>query len=330
MRINIALLASAALLSAVFAQSAAAADAGIAPRPAVAPAPRWDGLYVSGSAGSTRLKANTFSSSDSDSINRTQSLSSGQFNPLTNTNIPQFFVTQDATSLNSSRSSDNVDGQNWGAVFAAAMGYNVVYANYWLVGAQAEVSRNLVKTHMVGTGTSTNSFTQSGANFSNPFFLPQTQSPFESGQTNFQKFETERTLSNDWTVSLLARIGVLATQEWLVYGLAGWSISGFELDGFRPFTLHGFTYGAGIERDFGWLRAFVQFKGINYNSKDFTDSSQTTFVSNSVNTSGGTGSPFASQFTQTQASNFKAVQRVSVSDNFFVTAGVTLPLGFSR
>src|SRR5262245_22760229 len=153
MRINIALLASAALLSAVFAQSAAAADVGIAPRPAVAPAPNWTGLYVSGSAGGTWLKANTFNASDQLSINRQQSLDSGFFNPLTGTNIAQFFVTNAQTSQFQSSSRDNVDGQNTGAVFAFTMGYNYVYANYWLIGAQAEVSRNLVKTHMVGTGT---------------------------------------------------------------------------------------------------------------------------------------------------------------------------------
>jgi opacity protein-like surface antigen len=326
MRINIALLASAAVLSAVFAQSAAAADWAMPSRPAVAPAPSWNGLYVSGSAGATWLKANTFSSSDSLDITRSQQLQAGQFNPLTGLDDPRFFVTSDQTSQFQSRSSDNVDGQNTGAVFAAAMGYNYVYANYWLIGAQAEVSRNLVKTHMVGTGTSTNLNTSSGANFSNPFFLPQTQSPIETGSTTFNRFQTERTLSNDWTVSVLARIGVLATQEWLVYGLAGWSISGFELDDFRPFTLNGFTYGAGVERDFGWLRAFVQFKGINYNSKDFSDSSTTSSVSNQVNSFPGG----AFQFVSTSASNFKSVQRVSVSDNFFVTAGVTVPLGFSR
>jgi hypothetical protein len=328
MRINIALLASAALLSAVFAQSAAAADWAMPSRPVVAPAPSWNGLYVSGSAGATWLKANTFNASDSLSITRSQSLQAGQFNPLTGTNDPRFFVTEDQTSQFQTRSSDSVDGQNTGAVFAFTMGYNYVLANSWLIGAQAEVSRNLVKTHMVGTGTSTNSSTSSGTSFSNPFFLPQIQAPFESGSTTSNKFENERTLSNDWTVSILARIGVLATQEWLVYGLAGWSISGFELDGFRPFNLNGFTYGAGVERDFGWLRAFVQFKGINYNSKEFHDSSTTSSVSNQVFAFSGGGG--ASQFVSTSASNFKSVQRVSVSDNFFVTAGVTLPLGFSR
>jgi hypothetical protein len=320
MRINIALLASAALLSSAFAQSAAAADWAMPSRPVVAPAPSWAGLYVSGSAGATWLKANTFGASNVVAIERSQQLRTF-FNPLTGTDNPVFLVSNDQTFQFQTTASDSASGSNTGAVFAFTMGYNLVFANSWLIGAQAEVSRNLVKTHMVGTGTSTESNTSSGTNFSNPFFPPQTQSPFESGSTTSNKFETERTLSNDWTVSVLARIGVLATQEWLVYGLAGWSISGFDLDGSRPFTLDGFTYGFGVERDFGWLRAFVQFKGINYHSKTFTTSSTQTVVSNDV------FSDF--QVTSTTAQNSSTVRRVSVNDNFFVTAGVTVPL-FSR
>lgn len=322
MRINIALLASAAVLSSVVGQSAVAADWAMPARPVAAPAPSWSGLYVSGSAGGTWLKANTFSQSDSLSITRSQSLQSGFFNPLTGTTITQFFVTQDTTSQFQSRSSDSASGDDIGAVFAFTMGYNLVFANSWLIGAQAEVSRNLVKTRMVGTGNSTNSNTSSGTSFSSPFFLPQTQTPFESGSSSSNKFTVENQLSNDWTVSVLARLGVLATQEWLLYGLAGWSVSGFELDGFTSFTLEGFTYGFGVERDFGWLRAFVQFKAINYNSKDFPSSSTNVQVSNQVFGN--------SQFVSTSASNSSSVQRLSVNDNYFVTAGVTVPLGLGR
>ena len=64
-------------------------------------------------------------------------------------------------------------------------------------------------------------------------------------------------------------IGYRVTPDWLVYGLVGWSWGGFEWDiGAVPFTLNGFTYGAGVEKDFGWsLCAFVQYKGISYGSK---------------------------------------------------------------
>jgi hypothetical protein len=322
MRINIALLASAALLSSVFAQSAAAADVGLAPRPVVAPAPNWAGLYVSGSAGATFLRANTFSTSVFNSTSRDQEFESGFFNPTTGMSDNRFFLTRDTTSQSVSNSSDSASGSNTGAVFAFTMGYNLVFSNYWLVGAQTEVSRNLVKTRMAGPSASNSSSNTSGTSFGNPFILPQQTTPILDTSNSPSTGTAEHQLSNDWTISVLARLGVLATQEWLVYGLLGWSVSGFELDGFRPFTLNGFTYGAGVERDFGWFRAFVQFKGINYNSKDFQTSSAGTSVTN--NFSGNF------RFTSTGSNSGSSLQRLSVNDQFFVTAGVTVPLGFYR
>jgi opacity protein-like surface antigen len=198
------------------------------------------------------------------------------------------------------------------------MGYNHVFANTWLIGAQTEVSRNLVKTRMVGSSTNNQSSTTSSTNFANPFFLPLQPNVSSQSSQNFSFNGTaESQLSNDWTISVLARLGVLATQDWLLYGLVGWSASGFELDG-RSFTLNGFTYGAGVERDFGWFRAFVQFKGINYNSKDFP----TSFNNPSSNTNNSPGF----QSVSTTSSNTSALQRVSVDDNYFVTVGVTVPL----
>ena len=203
-------------------------------------------------------------------------------------------------------SSDSATGRNTGAVFAFTMGYNLEFANSWLIGAQTEVSRNLVKTRMVGTSTSNQSSTTSGTSFGSPFFLPQQITPTQNANNFSTNSTAEHQLSNDWTISVLARLGVLATQEWLVYGLVGWSASGFELDNFRPFTLNGFTYGFGVERDFGWLRAFVQFKGINYNSKDFPTSATST--SSSSNNSQNF------QSTSTSTSNTSGVQRLSVND----------------
>jgi hypothetical protein len=268
MRIHTTLLASAALLTAVFGQSAVAADAGVTPRPAVAPAPKWDGLYVAGSAGATWLGASTFDQSATRGT-ETQQISQSAFDPATGTFSTQLFPSSTSTTQNVQTSSSSASGRNTGAVFAFTMGYNHVFANTWLVGAQTEVSRNLVKTRMVGSSTGNQSSTTSGTNFGNPFILPQVNTPFSSSQNFSSNGTTENQLSNDWTISVLARLGLLATQDWLLYGLVGWSVSGFELDGFRPFTLNGFTYGAGVERDFGWFRAFVQFKGISYNSKDF-------------------------------------------------------------
>jgi hypothetical protein len=318
MRINLGLLASAALLSSVFGQFAAAADPGLPPRPVPAPVPNWAGFYVSGSAGATWLGANTFTQSASRGTQTNQAFQSGFFDPATNTVNNQFFLTSDSTTQSVQDSSGTTTGRNTGAVFAFTMGSTLVFANTWLIGAQTEVSRNLVKTRMVGSSTSNQSETTSGRNFGSPFFpLPQQITTFQNANNFSSNGTSEHQLSNDWTISVLARLGVLATQEWLLYGLVGWSVSGFELDGFRSFTLNGFTYGAGVERDFGWFRAFVQFKGINYNSKDFPTSSS--------NPSSSTNNSANFQSVSTSSSTGSSVQRVSVNDNYFVTAGVTIP-----
>src|SRR5262245_1914459 len=322
MRIHLALLTSAALLSSLFGQSATAAEAGLPPRPVPAPVPNWAGFYVSGSAGATWLGASTFSQSATRGTGTDQSFQSGFFDPATGTFNNQFFLSQTSTSQTVNNSSSSATGRNTGAVFAFTMGYNHVFANTWLIGAQTEVSRNLVKTRMVGSSTNNQSFTSSGTNFGNPFFLPQQITTFQNSQSTAFNGTTESQLSNDWTISVLARLGVLATQDWLLYGLVGWSVSGFELDGFRPFTLNGFTYGAGVERDFGWFRAFVQFKGISYNSKDFPTSSN--------NPSSNTNNSGSFQSVSTSSSNNSALQRISVDDNYFVTVGVTVPLTFPR
>jgi len=56
----------------------------------------------------------------------------------------------------------------------------------------------------------------------------------------------------------------LVKQDWLVYGLVGWSWGGFDLDVGSVFVMNGFTYGGGVEKNFGWLRAFIQVKAIDY------------------------------------------------------------------
>jgi hypothetical protein len=73
----------------------------------------------------------------------------------------------------------------------------------------------------------------------------------------------------------MGKIGFLAMPDLLVYGLAGWSWGGFEVDQTLPYTLSGFTYGGGIERDFGWLRGFIQVKTINYREKSIMETLRT-------------------------------------------------------
>src|SRR5262245_21777769 len=221
MRIHLALLTSAALLSSLFGQSATAAEAGLPPRPVPAPAPKWDGFYVSGSAGATWLGASTFSQSATRGTQIDQS-SSTFFDPATFTQSTQLFPSFASTTQNVQNSSSSATGRDTGAVFAFTMGYNHVFANAWLIGAQTEVSRNLVKTRMVGSSTNNQSSTTSSTNFGNPFILPVQNNSSQSGQNFSFNGTAESQLSNDWTISVLARLGVLATQDWLLYGLVGW------------------------------------------------------------------------------------------------------------
>ena len=48
-------------------------------------------------------------------------------------------------------------------------------------------------------------------------------------------------------------------QDWLVYGLVGWSWGGFDLDnGSEAFVMNGFTYGGGVEKNFGVASGFLE------------------------------------------------------------------------
>ena len=120
----------------------------------------------------------------------------------------------------------------------------------------------------------------------------------------------------------MGRVGYLLTNDLLIYGLAGWSWGGFELDpgnDNRSFTMNGFTWGGGIEHNFGWLRAFVQAKVIDYGHRDITSSNA------SSNTQTSTGDPFT--FVDTSTNGGSQIQQVG-ANVVSVTAGVTVPLNF--
>ena len=211
-------------------------------------------------------------------------------------------------------------GNETGAVFTFAMGYNVTWSR-WLAGIQSEVSLNRNNIRLQGTGqdsgTQTNVFTGLA-----PFFGPNgfTQIQTSSNSNNSAVFNN---LENKWTISKLARIGYLLAPDWLVYGLVGWSWGGFEaFQGNQPFTLNGFTYGAGVEKDFGWLRAFVQYKGINYGSKNINESSPSSFQNTQ------TFQGFVSS-TSSGTTTDSAVRRYS-ADVQQITAGITVPINFNR
>jgi hypothetical protein len=85
--------------------------------------------------------------------------------------------------------------------------------------------------------------------------------------------------------------------------------------------LNGLTWGAGVEKDFGWLRAFIQYKGISYGNK-----------SNALagNAAGTTAiSALGANIAITDNVVSQAVRSFS-ADVSQITAGVTIPLNFAR
>ena len=211
-----------------FQRSPYTAFAAAVPVPAAVPVvPRWDGLYASFSAGGAWTRAK------SAEARNTTDVSDG--------------VTDDFFTL-----TDNLSGKDIGAVFTFGMGYNVLWGR-WLAGIQSEVSYNKTLIDAKGTSSSVDN---------NIFF-----------GTSIQTFDVRADVERKWTISEMARLGYLVAPDWLVYGLVGWSWSGFD---FRadfnriqdlPYALNGITWGAGVEKDFGWLRAFIQYKGIDFGSK---------------------------------------------------------------
>jgi hypothetical protein len=296
-RIKTFLFASVAALAAVLAQSASAgAQVYKGPAP---PPPAWsfDGLFVSLSAGGTLTHGSVGQSSNEPFTETTQDFFNGV--------LQDSFLTTGTESFSS-----NTNGNGAGAVFTFSGGYNVVLWNNWLIGVQPEASWNLSKTRL--TGTSSSSFNQTSLQtFPLPPGTPETQT---SSQTGSQ----QDTLKNDWTVSLLARGGYVLNNDWLFYGLAGWSWGGFDLnEGDQVFVMNGFTYGGGVEKNFGWLRAFVQVKAINYGNVNLSNSNAS--IQNAVDTTGLAVSNFVT--TNSGAS------RTSISANVVaLTGGITIPL----
>ena len=122
----------------------------------------------------------------------------------------------------------------------------------------------------------------------------------------------------------MARIGFLLRPDLLLYGLGGWSWAGVTWSGDQgnaSFTLNGPTWGVGIEKDFGWLRGFVQYKGAHYRDKDVNFSSPNNFSSTFtqgtfINTQTGTTADTA---TRTFSANYAEI-----------TGGVIIPLNNFR
>jgi len=307
-RLHTALLSTVALVAGISTQSASAADLTIRrPLPA-APVyvSHWEGAYVSFSGGGSWTKADThFSDSGSSSFVSTD----------TDVGFLQTFTQTRQFSGSDSQQSTN-NNRTGGAVFTFTTGYNLLVWNSWLLGYQSEVSLNRNRIRLEGTGqNSSTSISQ---------FVTNGIADLPSTNTNTNNFATFSDLDHKWTISEMARIGFLLTPDLLLYGLGGWSWAGVTWSGDQgnaSFTLNGPTWGVGIEKDFGWLRGFVQYKGVHYRDKDVNFSSPNNFSSTFtqgtfINTQTGTTADTA---TRTFSANYAEI-----------TGGVIIPLNNFR
>jgi len=307
-RLHTALLSTVALVAGISTQSASAAD--LALKAPVAPAfavSRWDGAFVSFSAGGTWTRADErFSDSGSSVFNETDT-DVGFLRTTTQTG--QFSGSDSQQSTNNNRTG--------GAVFTFTTGYNFVWGS-WLVGYQSEVSLNRNNIRLEGTGSNSSSSTSQTTTTIGGTVFPGT--PFVS--TNANNFATFSELDHKWTISEMARIGFLLRPDLSLYGLGGWSWAGFKFsDQDVSFTMNGPTWGVGLEKDFGWLRGFVQYKGVHYRDKDVNVSTP----SNSANTfTQGT-------FNSTQTNTIADTATRTFSANYAeFTGGIIIPLNNFR
>jgi hypothetical protein len=189
------------------------------------------------------------------------------------------------------------------------MGYNVVFGS-WLLGIQSEVSQNFGKVQLQGGGAGSRS------SVTTQTFPPLGVTGMDSS-SNLSS--NSNILHHDWTISEMAKIGFLVSQQWLLYGLIGGSYGGFSVDQGTSFNLSGVTWGGGVERDFGWLRAFLQVKTTNYTGKD-------RFRPASPGNTTSSGVPGVTDLETSNNTNFGGTTNRLSANETVVSAGITLPL----
>jgi len=196
---------------------------------APAPAYAWTGFYTGFSlgVGGTHTKATTNNSS-------------------TFTETGPTGISELETGSSTATSSDT----NWlkpGGVADLIFGYNQ-QRNMWVGGLQIEGS--LARFNERLTQNETETFSQS----SGP--------PLTLVDSEVQSFTQNLTLTANWMVSALGRLGYLVDSRNMIYGLGGWTFAGFsttlesETNPDRTFTSNGPTVGLGWERQIADLWSF--------------------------------------------------------------------------
>jgi len=168
-------------------------------------------------------------------------------------------------------------GSDKGAVFTFTTGYNFVW-NSWVLGVQSEVSYNRTKVLLQGPSGSTSSSVETRNTITDRWTGPH-RDPLRAELHDRSEWSSNRS-NNPRASTQLDGIG--DGQDWIFSNArlarlwAGWlELGRREVDQTLPYTLSGFTYGGGIERDFGWLRGFIQVKTINYREKSIMETLRT-------------------------------------------------------
>jgi len=88
-------------------------------------------------------------------------------------------------------------------------------------------------------------------------------------------------------------------------------------EGSQVFVMNGFTYGGGVEKNFGWLRAFIQVKAIDYGHVNISSSNAST-----TNQVQGIGTLVVNTFSATEGGTNRSISSNVVA----LTGGITIPL----
>ncbi len=238
--------------------------------PAYAPAYSWTGFYTGFSVGVGAMRSNATTDFSSASVATTPE--QGIYN--------QRF--DNGTISGGGRLKP-------GGVADLFLGYNQQMMN-WVLGAQIEGS----------VARFGEQLTRNRANSSSSFSKNTAVSPLALNQTFTFSGTVDDTLSANWMVSGLARVGYLVDPRTMFYGLGGWTHAGFSTsiesdDGNRTFTAGGPSVGIGGERQIADLWSFRA----EYRYTKFLERTLTTDTSSSnatANLFGGGTANFASSF----------------------------------
>lgn len=260
------LLAGVALGS-LWSASALSADLSLLAKP---PVPNWNGWYSGTQFGMDCLNASHDNASTSNSSSSSQT---------TVVLAPGTTITVPATNTTSTISSSTAQGKNCGAKLALYGGYNMMWGNNAVVGAQVEGGVANVRVNMTSVGNSISNSTSTSISPGGTTFT------FSSTSSTLSNSTGTDTLDNRWQLSALARIGVLLDPVDLVYVIGGYTYGRFDYLNNFAFGINGGTIGGGWERQFvrGWT-VRIEGRYTKFASKEVTTGFSNTSTTSSSST----------------------------------------------